>query len=240
MPLPRRALIAVTSAKADLFEGGGHQTGVFIGEAEHPFNVFTKAGFEVDLASETGEWVADWLSLQPGFLTEEERKQYDDKGSEFRKKLDNLNKAADLDGSNYGIFFASAGHAALKDYPHAKGLKRLAMTVWDNGGVVSTVCHGPAIFPGINDGKTGESIIKGKTITGFTSEAEDDMKVTDVLRSWGEPFIEEHAKALGATYVRPKGVWDGFHITDGQVVTGTNPASARETAEAALKVFETL
>ncbi|KAF2469956.1 uncharacterized protein BDR25DRAFT_355683 [Lindgomyces ingoldianus] len=26
---------------------------VFIGEAEHPYNIFTKAGFEVDLASET-------------------------------------------------------------------------------------------------------------------------------------------------------------------------------------------
>jgi putative intracellular protease/amidase len=32
----------------------GHTTGVFIGEALHPYNVFTAAGFEVDLASETG------------------------------------------------------------------------------------------------------------------------------------------------------------------------------------------
>ena len=96
MAPPRRALIAITSAKADLFEGGGHITGVFIGEALHPYNVLVAAGFEVDIVSEKGEWTEDWLSLQPGFLSDEERKQYDDTSSEFRKKLDLKLKAADL------------------------------------------------------------------------------------------------------------------------------------------------
>lgn len=41
--------------------------------------------------------------------------------------------------SQYGIFFASAGHAALIDYPHATNLKRIAAKVWENGGVVSAV-----------------------------------------------------------------------------------------------------
>lgn len=91
MPLPKRALIAITSAHAELFaataDKPAHGTGLFIGEALHPYNVFKAAGFEVDLASEKGEWVEDWLSLQPGFLSDEERKQYDDKGSEFRKEV---------------------------------------------------------------------------------------------------------------------------------------------------------
>jgi putative intracellular protease/amidase len=39
----------------------------------------------------------------------------------------------------YGIFFASAGHAALIDYPHAGNLKKIAAKVWENGGVVSAV-----------------------------------------------------------------------------------------------------
>lgn len=96
MPLPRRALIAITSAHASLFEGGGHTTGVFIGEALHPYNVFKAAGFEVDIASEKGTWTEDWLSLQPGFLSDEERKQYDDKMSEFRGEMDRNVKAGDL------------------------------------------------------------------------------------------------------------------------------------------------
>lgn len=39
----------------------------------------------------------------------------------------------------YGVFFASAGHAALIDYPHVKELKRVATTVWANSGLVGTV-----------------------------------------------------------------------------------------------------
>jgi hypothetical protein len=96
MSIPRRALIAITSAHAELFEGGGHTTGVFIGEALHPYNVFKAAGFEVDIVSEKGTWTEDWLSLQPGFLSTEEREQYDHKNSEFRKDMDSNIKAADV------------------------------------------------------------------------------------------------------------------------------------------------
>ena len=96
MSIPRRALIAITSAHAELFEGGGHTTGVFISEALHPYNVFKAAGFEVDIVSEKGTWTEDWLSLQPGFLSSEEREQYDDKNSEFRKDMDSNIKAADV------------------------------------------------------------------------------------------------------------------------------------------------
>jgi len=96
MPIPRRALIAITSARAELFEGGGHTTGVFIGEALHPYNVFKAAGFEVDIASEKGIWTEDWLSLQPGFLSSGEREQYDDKSSDFRRDMDANVKAADV------------------------------------------------------------------------------------------------------------------------------------------------
>jgi len=239
MPLPRRAIIACTSATANL-HGEGHKTGLFISEALHPFNVFKKAGFEVDVVSETGSWYPDWLSLQPSFLTEEDRKQWEDHDGEFRKKIDNMSKPVDIDGSKYGIFFASAGHAALIDYPDAIGLKKIATEIWVSGGIVSTVCHGPAIFPGIIDPATNKSIINGKTITGFTTQAEDDMKITGELRSWGKPLVEETAETLGAKYVRPPGVWDSFHVTDGRVVTGTNPESATETAEAAVVAFEAL
>jgi putative intracellular protease/amidase len=145
-----------------------------------------------------GKWEEDWLSLQPGFLSDEERKQYDDKTSEFRKKLDNALVASKVDPTKYGIFFASAGHAALIDYPHATGLKAIASDVWERGGIVSSVCHGPAIFPGIIDKKTGKSIIEGKTITGFTTEGEEVMGLMDTLRSWKEPLVDETAEQLGA------------------------------------------
>ena len=100
--IPRRVLIAVTSAEAPL-HGGDHPTGVFIGEALHPFRVFKKAGFEVDIASETGKYYVDWLSLQPDFLNSTDTAEWNDLESEFRKDLDNMPKAENLDSSKVGI-----------------------------------------------------------------------------------------------------------------------------------------
>lgn len=97
MAHPRRAIISVTSAHTTLHHG--KETGVFIGEALHPFNVFKKAGFEIDLVSKTGKYVPDWLSLQPDFLPPDDRKQWEDVNGEFRKKLDNTLKPDEVDGS---------------------------------------------------------------------------------------------------------------------------------------------
>lgn len=197
MALPRKAIISITSAQATLFNGK-ETTGLFISEALHPFNVFTAAGFEVDLVSETGTYVADWLSQQPDFLNGDDLKSWNDQTSAFRKKLDNMPKAADMDASQYGVFFASAGHAALIDYPKARNLQKIAEEVWANGGVVSSVCHGPAIFANMIDRSTGEPLIRGKRITGFTTEAEYTMNIMDDLRSWKSEMVEEVATRLGA------------------------------------------
>jgi putative intracellular protease/amidase len=37
------------------------------------------------------------------------------------------------------VFYASAGHAALIDYPHATNLKKIAANIWEKGGVVAAV-----------------------------------------------------------------------------------------------------
>ena len=169
----------------------------------HPFKVLKAAGFEVDLASETGSYTPDWLSQQPDFLNGEDLATWSDTNSEFRKKLDNMPKASGLDASKYGLFYASAGHAALIDYPTATSLQKIAAQIWANGGVVSTVCHGPAIFANLIDPTTNEPLIKGKKITGFTTEAEYTLKIMDELRSWGNEMVEEVASRLGATCKSP-------------------------------------
>jgi len=102
MAPPRRALIAVTSAHAPLYPDG-KETGLFITEALHPFNVFRKAGLDVDLVSETGTYEPDWLSQQQNWLPEEDRRVWEDHSSEFRSKLDHLHKPSDLDASDVAL-----------------------------------------------------------------------------------------------------------------------------------------
>jgi D-lactate dehydratase len=96
-PLPRRVILTVTSANAPLHEG--KPTGLFVTEALHPFNVFKEAGFEVDIVSEKGTYVADWLSLQPSFLSGDDLKEWEDTNSEFRQKLDKMYIPSQVDPS---------------------------------------------------------------------------------------------------------------------------------------------
>ena len=39
---------------------------------------------------------------------------------------------------------------------------------------------------------------------------------------------------------RSAGIWDDYHVVDGRLVTGQNPASAASTARAAVDVFDRL
>jgi D-lactate dehydratase len=69
--LPRKALIALTGHSAPFYPDG-RVNGVFYTEVAHPYQALKKAGFEVDLASETGTFVIDTYSLEDQFLNEED------------------------------------------------------------------------------------------------------------------------------------------------------------------------
>ena len=109
MSHPRRAVIAITSATAPLHDG--HPTGLFTVEALHPFQVFKEAGFEVDLVSEKGTYVADWLSLQESFLNGEDKKEWEDMDGEFRKKLDHMPDVNSIDGKKVCFLTRAIGQS---------------------------------------------------------------------------------------------------------------------------------
>ena len=96
MSLSKRAIIAVTSASVPLHNGNA--TGMFISEVMHPYKVFKAAGFEVDMVSEKGTYVADWLSLQPDFLGGEDKRDWEDLNGDFRRKVDHMPPVGEVDG----------------------------------------------------------------------------------------------------------------------------------------------
>src|SRR5215475_444323 len=238
--LPRKALISVSSFNGAIYPGN-HKTGLFFTEDLHPFKVLTTSGFDVDLASETGTFGLDDVSLTDPFLSGSDKAILNNPKHPFMVKLKSqLKKASDLKKKEYGVFFASAGHAALYDYPTAKGLQLIAGEVWDRGGVVGTVCHGPAIPPGVIDSKTGKTIIEGKTVTGFTIDGELIFRILDKLRADKVVPVVEAVTAAGAYYSSSMSAFDDYSITSGRVVTGTNPQSARSTGERVVKLFDSL
>ena len=98
--LPRKAIIAITSVSKPLHNND--PTGFFITEGLHPYLVLTGAGFDVTLASETGKYTPDTLSLTEAFLNGRDKQIYEDKGSEFMQKLNNMPKASELEPSEVG------------------------------------------------------------------------------------------------------------------------------------------
>ncbi|MDH6245433.1 DJ-1/PfpI family protein [Mycobacterium sp. OTB74] len=239
-PLPRKALISISSYHGVIYPDGT-KTGLFYTEALHPFEVFTDAGFEVDLASETGTFGLDDLSLTDRFLAGDDKAVFDKPDHPFNVKLNSrLMKASDVKAAEYGLFFGSAGHAALYDYPSARGLQAAAQTVWTRGGIVAAVCHGPVLLPGVADPATGKSIIEGKTVTGFTIEGEVVLEVIEKLTADGVTPVVTAVSSAGADYSSPMHPFDDYSITAGRVITGANPASARSAAQRAVTAFDAL
>jgi putative intracellular protease/amidase len=141
--LPQKALITITS-HCDTFYSDGKKTGLYFTEAYHPYHVFTQNGFDVDLVSETGKFGYDDHSITQEALTPEEWKTFNDPKDPFMVKLNTQLKRPDqINPDDYGVFYASAGHATLYDYPHAKGLISIAEKMNKNGAIISAVCHGP-------------------------------------------------------------------------------------------------
>jgi putative intracellular protease/amidase len=238
MALPRKVLLVVSSYNEPFYPDGA-KTGLFYTEGYHPYEEFTKHGFEVDLASETGTSGIDEHSTAEPFVTKEEsEKVVNNPDHPFNVKLfKQLKKPSDINAKDYGIFFASGGHSTMYDYPTASGLQKIAGEIYDQGGVVSAVCHGPAILPGIKV-NGGKSILEGKTITGFPTEGEVIMNIMDKLKQDNLVLMDEAAASAGAKFVNPPQPFDNFSQVDGRVVTGANPASAASTAKAAIGVFE--
>jgi putative intracellular protease/amidase len=228
--VPRKAIIAIISA-TPTFYPDGTKTGLFYTEALHPYDAFVETGFDVCLASETGTFGYDEHSITKDFLDDDDMRAYKDPKHPFNVKLNSrLHKASSVDPSKYGLFFASAGHACIYDYPNARGFQSIAEDIYARGSFVSAVCHGPAILPGIK-ALDGHSVIEVKKVTGFTTEGEIQLHVIDKIKEDKVPTIEDGAAKVGAKYEAPPSPFADYGIIDGIIVTGANPASAKSTAK---------
>src|SRR5438132_1129558 len=94
------------------------------------------------------------------------------------------------------------------------------------GKVVASVCHGPAAFVNVKMPGSGEHLLKGKKVTGFSNAEEEQMKLTQAV-----PFLLEDKlnEASGGGFVKADEPWGVKVVVDGKVITGQNPASAKGT-----------
>ncbi|PWU46109.1 type 1 glutamine amidotransferase domain-containing protein [Micromonospora globispora] len=216
-----RALIALTSHSK--LGDTGRETGYYVGEAAEPWEVFRAAGYDVDLVSVAGG--------QPPI---DGRDENDKTQNDFLATagVENTPKAADVDPAPYDVILFAGGHGTMWDFPDDPDLARLARSIYERGGVVAAVCHGPSALVNLRL-SDGSHLIAGKRVAGFTNDEEAAVGLTDQV-----PFLlADKLTEAGAQHV-PAPNFTEQVVVDGRVVTGQNPQSARATADAVVKVIQ--
>lgn len=215
-----RALLVLTS-NDDL--GGIRKTGYYISEAAEPWKVFADAGYTVDLAS-----IAGGVPPEDGRNEDDPIQRAFLNDPRISEQLQNTTRLGDIDAADYTIVFFVGGHGTMWDFPTSPDVDRVGREIYENGGVVAAVCHGPAALVNITL-SNGEPLVAGKQVTGFTNDEEAAVGLTDVV-----PFLLADALTdKGATHFPGPNFTENV-VTDGRLVTGQNPQSAAGVALAAV------
>jgi putative intracellular protease/amidase len=239
---PKRAAIIISNSAVSTTTGW--PVGFWWAELTHPYFHFTEAGWEVDVYSPNGG-KCDWDAMSDP--EDESQWQAEDVISrgykhdpEFIKLIENTKPVDELKVEDYDVMVVAGGQGPMFTFEKAENLQRKFSEFYESGKVTAALCHGTAI---LRYAKlfNGEPLVKGLTVTGFANIEEDfaDQAVWDAgALDWGThvmPWrIEDEVRKLGANYVQA-GLWHGFAIRDGNLVTGQQNFSGAEVAQTILE-----
>ncbi len=234
---PRR--VAIVIANPATSSTTGWPVGFWWSELTHPYYAFHEAGYEVEIFSPAGgKCEADGMSdprdasgysasdlISMGFLST----------PSLAAQVDNTRPVTDIDVASFDAIVVAGGQAPMFSFAGATDLHRKFVEFYAAGKLACALCHGVAILKYATLA-SGEPLARGKTVTGFANVEEDfaDEAVWSMgllprdqhLMPWR---IEDELKALGANYVQA-GLWRGFAIRDGNLITGQQNFSGSETA----------
>lgn len=194
-----------------------------------PYDLFTKAGYIVDFVSPKGG------AVPVGYINSSDKlqKQYLYDGW-FMDKLEHTRKPDDIAADHYAAIFYSGGGAAMYGVPEDSAIQEIARRIHAKNGVISTICHGTAGIAHLTDGN-GASLYDGKKITGYP----DVFEKKDSAYYKAFPFsIDAAIRRNGGNFVHSPKERDGFHVVDGRFVTGQDPASAANVANAVIALLK--
>ncbi|MEO5830968.1 MAG: type 1 glutamine amidotransferase domain-containing protein [Rhodanobacter sp.] len=208
----------------------GQKTGFWLEEFAAPYYVFKDAGAEITLATPRGgQPPLDPKSDDPSAQTEATRRFKNDEAAQA--VLASTHKLHDVTASHFDAVFYPGGHGPLWDLAEDADSIALIEAMLAAGKPVVAVCHAPGVLrhPKRAD---GQSVVQGKSVTGFTNTEEAAVGLTEVV-----PFlVEDMLKQNGGNYSKT-GDWQPYVVTDGLLITGQNPASSEPAAQALLNML---
>lgn len=201
----------------------GRATGFYVPEVAHPEVVFRREGFDIDYVSVKGgqppqDGVKPGDSVVAQFLAD----------PRSAAALAATRRPDQVRAEDYDVIFFAGGHGTMWDFPHDGELARLATAIYERGGVVAAVCHGPAALVNLRL-SDGTYLVDGRQVSSFTDDEETAVGLAEVV-----PFLLESAlSGRGARHTKAPNFMP-HAVADGRLVTGQNPASATAVAELAV------
>ena len=238
---PKR--IAIVLSNPAVSTTTGWPVGFWWSELSHPYFAFTEQGYSVDVFSpDGGKCDADAMSdprdasgysstdlISMGFIA----------SPDLAKLTNNTKPIGALKVADFDAIVVAGGQAPMFTFANATSLHEKFVAFYEAGKIACALCHGTAIlrYAKLSD---GTFLAKGKTVTGFANVEEDfaDNAVWSMnllprdkhVMPWR---IEDELKKIGANYVQA-GLWRGFAIRDGNLITGQQNFSGAETARAVI------
>ncbi|PWN47235.1 class I glutamine amidotransferase-like protein, partial [Violaceomyces palustris] len=206
-------------------------------EIAHPYYILKEAGYELVAASpKGGEAPLDQSSVE-AFKDDADSKKFlnDPEAQSWVKGTLKLSEASsELDA--YKAVFYPGGHGPCFDLPVDEDSKRVIRTFYESNRPVTAVCHAPAVLTDVKL-SDGSYLVKGRTVTSFTNEEEEQAGLTKAV-PW---LVETRLEERGATFQKAQ-PWAEKVIVDKDgdrvLITGQNPASAAGLAKELVKVLK--
>ena len=223
----KKILFVVTShsQKGDT----GAKTGYYLSEVTHPWEVLHAAGYEIDFVSPQGG-----KAPVDGFKLEDPINKKFWENTTYRNKVENTMKPSEVNPNDYVAIHYAGGHGTMWDFPENEAIASLASQIYENNGVVSAVCHGPAGLVNIKL-SNGKYLVDGKKVNAFTNEEEVAVKLEKVV-----PFLLETKLIERGAIFEKSAPWQAHVTVDQRLITGQNPQSAEGVGQATLKAIQDL
>jgi putative intracellular protease/amidase len=219
-----KVLIVLTSHNT--LGNTGKETGFYLPEVSHPVAVFDRANLTVEYVSPKGG-----KAPMIGVDLSDPLNQAFVENAEKMAQVENTLNPSQVDPVQYDAIFYAGGHGTMWDFPNTPDLDRIAASIYEQGGIVGAVCHGPAGLVNLRL-SNGQYLIEGKTVSTFTNEEEEAVGLTEVV-----PFLlESKLVERGATVEKAENFQEKVSVSD-RLVTGQNPASAAGVAESMVELL---
>jgi putative intracellular protease/amidase len=206
----------------------GQKTGFWLEEFATPYYIFKDAGLDVTLASpKGGQPPLDPKSDDPASQTEAMRRFKAD--PEAQAALARTARLSAISPDDYDGLFYPGGHGPLWDLAEDQASIALIEAMYAAGKPVAAVCHGPAAFRHAK-APDGSPLVRGKAVTGFANSEEAAVQLTQVV-----PFLVEEMLTRNEGRYSKAADWQPYAVSDGNLVTGQNPASSEPAAKAFLE-----